>query len=114
MLLSFCMSARKLGNSDVFQPFTVQSHTTRLSLPASAVRFRKNGIEFCSQNAIAPWTEMTVDLQTPLASKRFHSTGVVVACHGNRHEGYVVSLLFTNLSRQAQARLNSLAHSTLD
>ena len=37
--------------------------------------------------------------------------GVVVDCTGNRHSGYVVSVLFLNLARQAQERLTSLARS---
>jgi len=36
---------------------------------------------------------------------------VVVACHGDRHSGFLVSMVFTGLSRQAQARLTSLAYS---
>jgi hypothetical protein len=107
------MSARKLGNTDVFQPVTVQAQATRLSLPASAVRFRKNGIEFHSRTPLALWTEMTVDLQAPTEARKFHSTGVVVACNGNRHTGFDVSVLFTSLSRQAQARLSFLADSAL-
>ena len=107
------MSARKLPHTDVFSPLTVRSQTRHLSLPAHAVRFRRNGIEFRSQSAFVPWTEMTIDLQTPLEARKFHSTGVVVACQGDRHAGYKVSVLFTSLSRQAQARLNSLAHSSL-
>jgi len=36
---------------------------------------------------------------------------VVVACNGNRHGGYTVSMVFTSLSKQSQARLNLLAYS---
>jgi len=80
-----------------------------LDLPASAVRIRKNGIEFRADNAIPVWTEMTVAMQTPADSRKVNFSGVVVACNGNRHAGYMVSLLFTSLSKQAQARLNSMA-----
>jgi hypothetical protein len=107
------MSARKLGNSDLLPPVTVQSQTTRLNLLASGVRIRKNGIEFRAGNPIPVWTEMTVSLETPLDPKKLNCTGVVVACSGNRHAGYFVSMVFTSLSRQAQARLNLLAFSTL-
>jgi hypothetical protein len=103
------MSARKFANQDLFQPVTVQAQTTRLDLPASAVRIRKNGIEFRSQNAIPVWTEMTVSMRTPTDTRKLNFNGVVVACNGNRHAGYAVSLLFTNVSKQAQARLNSMA-----
>ena len=103
------MSARKLENGGLFQPVTVQAHTTRLDLPAGAVRIRRNGIEFRSDSAIPVWTEMTVAMETPSDARKVNFSGVVVACHGNRHAGYVVSLLFTSLSKQAQARLNSMA-----
>jgi len=103
------MSARKIGSSELFQPVTVHSATTQLDLAAGAVRVRKNGIEFRSQSPIPVWAEMTVALQTPQASKRVNFTGVVVACDGNRHAGYAVSMLFTSVSKQAMARLNSLA-----
>lgn len=102
------MSARKIGSSELFQPITVKAETTQLDLPASAVRIRKNGIEFRSAQEIPAWTEMTVAMQTPLDPRKFNCTGVVVACTGNRHSGYVVSLLFTDLSKQAQARLSSM------
>ena len=104
------MSARKITNPELFQPVVVQSQTqTRLDLPAGAVRIRKNGIEFQTDTAIPVWTEMTVAMQTPSDSRKVNFTGVVVACSGNRHSRYVVSLLFTNVSKQAQARLNSLS-----
>ena len=102
------MSARKIGNSGLVQPLSVQSRTTRLDLPASAVRLRKNGIEFRSENAIPVWTEMTIAMETPQTSKKLGFTGVVVACNGNRHAGYMVSMLFTNVSKQVQAKLDSL------
>jgi hypothetical protein len=103
------MSARKIENTGLFQPVTVQAQTTRLDLPAKSVRIRKNGIEFRSDTAIPVWTEMTVAMQTPTDARKVNFTGVVVACNGNRHAGYMVSLLFTSVSKQAQARLNSMA-----
>jgi hypothetical protein len=36
---------------------------------------------------------------------------VVVACTGSRHGGYQVSMIFTGVSKQSQARLNTLAYS---
>ena len=108
-----CMSARKADGPHLFHPITVQSPATRLDLSAAALTFRKNGIEFRTAEAIPVWTEMTVSLQTPGDSNRFNCTGVVVACNGSRHSGYVVSMVFTNLSRQAQLRLHNLAYSPL-
>ena len=103
------MSARKISNPGLLEPLSVQTRTTRLDLPAGALRLRKNGIEFRSENAIPVWTEMTVAMETPQTKKKLNLTGVVVACSGNRHASYIVSMLFTNVSKQVQARLDSLA-----
>src|SRR3954454_17057150 len=100
------MSARKINNIGVFQPVTVQSPQTRLDLAPSQVRVRKNGVEFRSHTPITAWTEMTVTLQSNRDAGKVHCTGVVVACTGDRHSGYTVSMVFTSLSKQAQARLN--------
>ena len=105
------MSARKFDTLSVFQPVTLQARQTRLSLAPSEVSIHKNGVEFRSTTSIAPWTEMTVTLQSTRDAGRVHCTGVVVACNGSRHDGYIVSMVFTSLSKQAQARLNLLAYS---
>ena len=54
---------------------------------------------------------MTVGLQLPCDENRAQCNGVVIACSGNKHVGYRVSLLFTGMSKQTQTRLNSMAHS---
>lgn len=107
------MSTSKLDTSGVFHPLKVHSRQTQLSLPAHAIRFRKNGIEFRSANPIPTWTEMTVDLQSAGETRKLHCTGVVVDCSGNRHSGYLVSMVFMNLTRQSQEHLTRLAYSQL-
>jgi hypothetical protein len=107
------MSTSKLDTSGVFQSLNLHSQQTRLSLPANAIRFRKNGIEFNTLNPIPVWTEMTVDLHSAKEARKVHCTGVVVDCCGNRHAGYTVSMIFMNLSRQSQERLTKLAYSQL-
>ena len=102
------MSAKKIQTTHSHSHQT-QPHT-RLSLSSDAVRVRKTGIEFRIANAVPIWSEMSIDLQYP-DSKKVHCTGVVVSCDGNRHAGYVVSFLFTKLSRQSQALVSSLAYS---
>ena len=106
------MSARKAGNSS-FSEVTVQARQAHLSLAPDAVIIRKNGIEFLSPSSFPMWTEMTQELQSPLDGGVVNCSGVVIACSGNRHSGYHVSLVFTSLSRQAEARLTSMAHSAL-
>ena len=105
------MSTSKFDTSGIFQPLKIHNPLTRLSLPANSLRVCKSGIEFRTPDPIDPWTEMTVDLFSNLDMKKVHCTGVVVACKGNRHTGYTVSLLFLSLSRQAQERLDLLAFS---
>ena len=107
------MSASKLGNNDPFHPVTVSSQTKSLHLSADSVRIRKNGIEFSSGSELPMWTEMTVSLETPFESRKFEANGVVVACNGNRHSGYTVSLIFTDLTLSDKARLQLLAFSSL-
>ena len=105
------MSARKFEAAVSFQPVTVEARETRLSLSPEDVRIRRNGVEFRSATPISAWTEMTVTLQSTKDAGRVNCTGVVVACNGNRHGGYTVSMVFTSLSKQSQARLNLLAYS---
>ena len=107
------MSARKAGITGSLQHVTVEARQTRLSLSPDAVIIHKNGIEFRSATPFAPWTEMTMALQSPREDGRVHCTGVVISCTGNKHAGYHVSMVFTGLSKQAQARLSVMAYSQL-
>lgn len=107
------MSSTKLDTSGVFQPITFLPQQTQLTLRPDAVRIRKNGIEFRTSKPIPAWTEMTVALQSPGETKKVNFTGVVVACDGNRHAGYAISMVFISLSRQSQEKLNTLAGSRL-
>jgi hypothetical protein len=99
------MSTSKLDRSGVFQAVHVHGAQTRLTLSPETVKIRANGVEFRADKPIAQWTEMTVDLLSADGEK-VHGTGVVVECAGNRHAGYHVSILFMNLSKKAQDRLD--------
>lgn len=103
------MSTSKLDRSGAFQAVTVHTQQTKLVLASGQVAIRKNGIEFFSPHAIPEWTEVTVDLRSPGDSGPVRGHGVVVDCAGNRHAGYIVSLVFMNLTRQSQERLSQLA-----
>lgn len=107
------MSARRIGINSFEQPVTVEAPQTRLELSADKVVIHKSGIEFRSPTPFNPWSEMTIALQSPQGGGKVNCSGVVIACSGNKHAGFNVSLLFTGLSRQAQARLNSMAQSDL-
>jgi hypothetical protein len=105
------MSARRVEASESLNHHvTVEARQTRLSLSPNSVIIHKNGIEFRSSAAFAPWTEMTLTLQSPVGGSKVHCNGVVIACTGSKHTGYHVSMVFTSLSKQAQARLAQMAH----
>lgn len=108
------MCARKFdGISSFEQPVTVEAPQTRLELSADKVVIHRGGVEFRSPTPFHPWSEMTVSLQSPADGGKLNCSGVVISCQGNKHTGFNVSLIFTSLSRQAQARLESMARSDL-
>jgi hypothetical protein len=107
------MSARKIENTGPLEQLTVEAREAHLSLSPNSVIFHKNGIEFRSTTPFAAWTEMTMTLQSPVEEGRVHCTGVVISCTGSKHTGYHVSMVFTGLSKHAQARLNTIAHAQL-
>jgi len=107
------MSARKVDSGSFHQHVTVEARQARLVLSPGSVIIHKNGIEFRATTAFSPWTEMTLTLQSPRDGGKINCTGVVISCTGNKHAGYHVSMVFTNLTRQAQARLNSMASSAV-
>ncbi len=107
------MSARKAAVADSLHQVTLEARQTRLSLSPDAVIIHRNGIEFRSATPFSDWTEMTMTLQCPRDGARVHCNGVVISCTGNKHSGYHVSMVFTGLSRQAEARLNALAFAQL-
>jgi len=90
---------------------TVEARQTRLSLSPDAVVFHKGGIEFRSSTPLPTWIDMTLTLQSPRDGGKVHCNGVVISCTGNRHTGYHISMVFTGLSRQAEARLSAMAFS---
>lgn len=107
------MSTSKSDSSESPTPSEVPSGARHLTLPYDAVTIRRNGIEFRSAKSINTWTEMSIDLESPWESSKLECRGIVVACSGNRHAGYIVSLLFTDLTPQAQQKLNAISFSQL-
>jgi len=108
------MSAKKFESGDSFQhQVTVDGRQSRLELSAESVVIHKGGIEFRSPTPFNTWTEMTVALQSPHDGGRVQCSGVVIACSGNKHAGYHISLVFTGMSRQAESRLSVMAQSSL-
>lgn len=102
------MGARK-SDKNVFRPVLIESRQKQLALPQDSVCIRKNGIEFFSPDPFPQWVEMTVELKAPQDGKKVRCQGVVVACDGNIHQGFAVSMLFTSMSRQSESVLQTIA-----
>ena len=99
------MSARKIESIDSLKPqVTVEGRQSRLELSTDAVSVHKSGIEFRSPTPFTEWTEMTVALQSPRDGGRLQCSGVVIACSGNKHTGYRVSMVFTHMSPSRRRR----------
>jgi hypothetical protein len=108
------MSARQIESAGSFQQsVTVEARQARLSLSPHSVIIHRNGIEFRAAVAFAPWTEMTLTLESPRDRRQIRCSGVVISCTGSKHAGYHVSMVFTGVSKQAQAALNTLASASL-
>lgn len=104
------MSARKVvASGSLPHRVTVEARQTRLFLSPDSVVFHRRGIEFRSNTPFSPWVEMTLTLESRPDQAKMHCSGVVIACTGNRHSGYHVSMVFTGLSKLAEARLSALA-----
>src|SRR5512145_2929035 len=101
------MSARIAVAPDSLSSLTLHARQTRLSLSPDAVIIHKAGIEFRTLSPFSIWTEMTLTLRSPRDAASVHCSGVVISCTGNRHTGYHVSMVFTGVSRHAQATLSS-------
>ena len=107
------MSARKTSTTNLLQDnVTIQGREARLALSEDSVVIHRNGIEFRSPSPFSPWTEMTLALRAR-DNGVVNCSGVVISCSGSKHTGYHVSLVFTGMSKQAQARLSLLAQSSL-
>lgn len=106
------MSAKQIrGLGSLGNSVSVTGRQAALELSADKVSVHKNGIEFRSPTQFNEWSEMTVILQSPLDGSKLSCHGVVVACAGNKHLGYNVSMLFTSMTPQAQKQLGAMARS---
>ncbi len=105
------MSAKRVSHlGSIESSVNVASREAALELCADKVSVHKGGIEFHSPAPFREWAEMTVSLQSPQGGGRISCHGVVVSCSGSKHSGYLVSMIFTSLTKQAQTRLELLAH----
>jgi phage baseplate assembly protein gpV len=106
------MSAKKFITGNSFEkPVTVEVRQAKLELSADTVSIQKSGIEFRSPTPFHEWSEMTISIKSPLDGGHFSSNGVIVACTGNKHAGYHISMLFTDMSPSARERLGAMARS---
>jgi len=108
------MSAKKISSlNPLGGSVNISQRQTTLELSTDKVSVRKSGIEFRSPTPFKEWSEMTISLRSPKNGANLACHGIIVSCTGNKHAGYLVSMLFTSLSKQAQSQLELLAQSRL-
>jgi hypothetical protein len=107
------MSARKIESTGSLQQVTLEARQTRLSLSPNSVIIHKNGMEFRSTTPLLGVGRDDDDAAVAWRRRQGDCTGVVISCTGNKHAGYHVSMVFTGLSKQAQARLTTMAFAPL-
>jgi hypothetical protein len=100
---------RSLGSLE--NSVKVAGREAALALSADKVSVHKSGIEFRSPTPFTEWSEMTIALQSPKDGSQLSCHGVVVACAGNKHAGYHVSMVFTSVTPQAEKQLGAMARS---
>ena len=106
------MSAKRFTGTSSLQPsVSVTSRDAKLELSTNTVSVHKNGIEFRSPTPFNEWSEMTVGLVSPKDGSRISCHGVIVACAGNKHAGYHISMVFTAMSSETEKQLGSMARS---
>jgi hypothetical protein len=106
------MSAKKLTGVSSFQSsVSVSSRDAKLELSTDKVSVHRNGIEFRSPAPFNEWSEMTVALISPKDNSRISCHGVIVACAGNKHVGYHISMVFTGLNSETEKQLGTMARS---
>ena len=104
------MSPNKLDRTGAFCTPHIESVLhPGLDIQASDVRIYENGLEFRSHCPVSLWTEMKVDICSPLDGRKFNCTGVVVECRGTRHSEFRVLLSFVNLTPPVRRNLSSFA-----
>lgn len=74
-------------------------------LDIGTYRMQESGIEFQSQNEIGLYTEMHLQIVNPETQHTIKFKGVVIGCSGDKHKGYQVSLIYTNLTQETQMSL---------
>lgn len=105
------MSAKRFTGLNPFpDSVSVSSRDAHLELSTDMVSVHRNGIEFRSRQPFKEWSEMTVALASKNGS-RISCHGVIVACAGNKHSGYHISMVFTGLSNETERALGSMARS---
>jgi hypothetical protein len=107
------MPASRIDGRSFFSPLVVETGPDRLHVPGGSVRLRRNGVEFRSPRPFELWTEMTVSVDTPGCDSPSEGTAVVVACEGNRHQGFAVSVLFLDLETGSGRRDQASGRPTL-
>ena len=107
------MKAAKADRSGVFDYITLNVSSTPTVVRPSGFHVSPRGMTFHSARRLAPWTEVEVEVDAPMAGQKHHAircSGIVVECEAAPHRaGYDITLVFLKLNKRALADLNRLS-----
>ena len=106
------MAGLKADTSGAFETVSIKNHEISLALLPHQVAVRKNGIEFLSHRRFPLWREVVIQIRSPSVPSPIEVRGVIVDCTGDRHHGFVASVVFLNIAPEQQAALQRLVEAT--
>ena len=104
--------AAKRDVSGVFEAELKHSHVAKAAGLDSVFHLSHKGITFVSDTCLPAWTEVGVEMRMPASGARkdrsINCRGVVVQCaRRQRGKGFDVALIFLDLPKRAQVRLDA-------
>ena len=87
----------------------VKAKNIEFSVQPEAFIVQSNGAEFLSPEALPVWSELTIELPSPVDQSPIHCSGIVVGCNGSKANRIVVSILFVGMDSKATAIIERLA-----
>jgi hypothetical protein len=107
------MKAAKADTSGIFDNIQMSWAKQPTRVNPNNFHLSPRGLTFRSPARVAPWTEMDIDLEVPVAGgkhRRIECSGVVVQCEPSRGQsGFDITLLFIDLSKRAAAEISKLS-----
>lgn len=107
------MKAARADKSGTFDFITLNLPKTPTVVRPNGFHVSPRGMTFHSARRLAPWTEVEVEVDAPVAGQKRHPircAGIVVECEASpHHAGYDITLVFLELNKRTLADLSKLS-----